>query len=74
MSDRYMVLPARDCKAIRLVRIPDDLENQEAFRSATGLVARAEQANPGCTPEDILTVLEEQGFEAVDFVLGPVID
>lgn len=74
MSDRYMILPARDYKSIRLVRIPDDLETQAAFRSATGLIARAEQANPGCSPEDILAALEEQGFEAVDFVLGPVMD
>ena len=70
MNDTLMILPAGEPANIRLIRLPDDFARQEAYRYVTGLIAKAEE-DPGCTWEDILDLLEERGFEAVDFMLGP---
>lgn len=74
MSNNYMVLPSRDYGNIKLVRIPDDMEQQEAFRYATGLIASfQEESEPG-SYEDLDDLLEEKGFTCVDYVLGPELD
>lgn len=74
MSDTLMILPAKDCTDIRLVRVPDEFEQHEAFRHVTGLVASVEEQNPDYSWEDIAAVLEDHGFETVDFILGPALD
>ncbi len=74
MNSKLMILPAKDHKAIRLVRIPDDYEEHEVFRHVVGLIAEAEEQNPDCDWEDISTILEDHGFEPVDFILGPALD
>lgn len=74
MSDTFMILPSRDAARIRLVRIPDDLERHEAFRHVTGLIAGVEETRADFRWEDIAAVLEDHGFEPVDFILGPVLD
>ena len=71
MSDTLMILPAPDAAGIRLVRVPDDFESHEAYRHVTGLIAAAEEGDPGCDEDDILAVLEDHGFEIVEFILGP---
>ncbi|MBU1191736.1 MAG: hypothetical protein KKE76_08495 [Gammaproteobacteria bacterium] len=74
MSDNFMILPARESTRIRLVRIPDDMERHEAFRHATGLIAQVEESNPKYDWDDIASLLEDHGFEPVDFILGPALD
>lgn len=74
MNDRLMILPARESTAIRLVRVPDDFERHEAFRYVTGLIASVEEKNAGYELEEIAAVLEDNGFEPVEFVLGPSLD
>ncbi len=71
MSERLMILPSRDPAKIRLVAIPADLDAQEAFRHATGVIAELEEQSPGGPLEEIYEALEERGFRRVDFVLGP---
>lgn len=73
MSD-LMILPASDSSAVRLVRIPQDFEAHEVFRHVTGLIAEAEEENPDYGWEDIQALLEDHGFETVDFILGPALD
>lgn len=73
MSDNLMLLPANDPANIRLIQIPDDFEQHEAYRYVTGLIAKAEE-NADYTWDDILDLLEERGFESVEFVLGPSLD
>ena len=74
MEKKLMILPARDHKAIRLVRIPDDFEEHEVFRRVVGLIAEEEEQNPDYTWDDIAGTLEDHGFELVEFVLGPELD
>jgi hypothetical protein len=74
MSAGLMILPASDATLIRLVRVPDDFEEHEAFRHVTGLIASVEEENPGYDWDDIAAVLEDHGFEAVEFTLGPALD
>jgi hypothetical protein len=74
MSETLMILPAANAADIRLVRVPDDIEAHEAFRHATGLIARVEEDNPDYDWDDIAAVLEDHGFEAVEFILGPELD
>jgi hypothetical protein len=74
MSAPLMILPASDPAAIRLVRIPEDFEEHEIFRHVTGLIARLEEENPGYDWDDIAALLEDHGFEAVEFILGPSLD
>lgn len=74
MSDSLMILPAKDSNAIRLVRIPADFEEHEAFRHVTGLIASVEESNPNYKWDDIADVLEDHGFQPMDFLLGPALD
>lgn len=73
MSENLMILPADKPEDIRLIRIPDDFEEHEAYRHVTGMIAKVEEQTE-YDWEDILDMLEEHGFEAVDFVLGPSLD
>ena len=59
-----MVLPAADTTKIRLIRVPDDFEEHEAYRYVTGLIAKAEEDAEYCW-EEILDLLEERG------IIGP---
>jgi hypothetical protein len=74
MSDNFMILPASESTRIRLVRIPADMERHEAFRHATGLIAQVEESNTKYDWDDIAALLEDHGFEPVDFILGPALD
>jgi len=69
-----MILPAHDYKAIRLVKIPEDFETHEVFRHVTGIIAQVEENNPSYGWDDVLTELEDRGFENVEFILGPALD
>jgi len=73
MNRRMMVLPSRDPLKVRVVIIPEDMEEQEAFRHATGVIARVE-VEGGASPEEIDDALEANGFELVEFMLGPALD
>lgn len=73
MNKDLMVLPAKDPKEIRLFQIPGDFEEHEAYRYVTGLIAKAEEDSE-YTWDDILDLLEQKGFEEVEFVLGPILD
>jgi hypothetical protein len=73
MSDNLMVLPASDTTKIRLIRVPDDFEEHEAYRYVTGLIAKAEE-DADYDWDEIFDLLEERGFEAVNFILGPSLD
>lgn len=73
MSNNLMILPADKPENIRLIQIPDDFEEHEAYRYVTGLIAKAEE-DSDYTWDDILELLEDRGFEAIDFVLGPSVD
>ena len=74
MSESLMILPSKNCTDIRLVRIPDEFEEHEAFRHVTGLIASVEEENPDYSWDDIAPLLEDRGFEPVPFVLGPALD
>ena len=74
MSQTLMVLPSIDFKQIRVVRIPEDLDTNEAYRFATGIIAQAEETNADYTWEDISEALEGRGFEPVDVLIGPSLD
>jgi len=74
MNKKMMVLPAAEATKIRLVRLPEDSDEREAYRYVTGLIASVEEADPEYEWEDIAMVLEEHGFEAIDFILGPSLD
>lgn len=68
-----MILPAKEPKDIRLLHTPDDFEEQEAYRYVTGLIAKAEESSD-YDWDDILDLLEQKGFETVEFILGPQLD
>ena len=74
MPNALMILPAADKTQIRLVRVPPDFEGQEAYRHVTRLIAQVEERDPGYAWEDVIAILEDHGFEAVDFQLGPALD
>ena len=74
MTSNLMILPSKDFDRIRLLRIPEDFESHEVFRHATGLIAEIEESNPDYTWEQIVEQLEDHGFEAEEFVLGPALD
>jgi hypothetical protein len=69
-----MVLPSVDFQQIRVVRIPEDLDANEAYRFATGIIAQAEENNADYSWDDIAEALEGRGFEPVDVLIGPALD
>lgn len=71
MSEQLMLLPAKDFDHIRLLRMPDDMEQHEAYRYATGIIAEVQQANADSCWEDVADALEMRGFSEVGFTLGP---
>ena len=71
MNDTLMILPASDAGNICLIRVPDDYESHEAFRHVTGLISALEEKDLNFDQDDILAVLEDHGFETVEFILGP---
>ena len=74
MPDPLMILPSKNYRQIRLVRVPEDTEQHEIYRHATGVIAEIEEQNPDCTGDEILEALEEHGFASVEFILGPELD
>jgi hypothetical protein len=74
MSETLMILPATSADAIRLIRVPDDFEAHEVYRHVTGLIAAVEEENDHYQWEDVRDMLEDHGFETVDFILGPALD
>ena len=74
MSVQYMILPAADPRDLRLLQIPPDFEQQEAYRRVTALLAAVQEADPQCSWEDMAQVLESQGFTPLAYVLGPSLD
>jgi hypothetical protein len=74
MKNRLMILPARDYKSVRLVKVPDDYEEQEVYRHVTGIISSVEEENPAYSWDDVSAALEDHGFEIVDFLLGPALD
>jgi hypothetical protein len=74
MTEKLMILSASDPRDIRLVRVPDDYEEHEAYRHVTGLIAAIEEDNPDYTWSDIEAELDDNGFETVEFMPGPALD
>jgi len=74
MTNKLMILPATDKSKIRLVRIPPDYQDQEVYRHVTGLIAQVEEQDPDYAWEDVQAMLEDHGFETIDFQLGPSLD
>ncbi len=73
MNNKLMILPANEAENIRLIRIPDDFSEHEVYRYVTGLIAKVEEDSE-YSWDDILDLLEDRGFEPVDFMLGPSLD
>jgi hypothetical protein len=74
MKNNLMILPAKNHQAIRMIRIPEDFEEHEAYRRVTSLIASVEEANPNYDWDEIADLLEDNGFEQVQFILGPAFD
>ena len=73
MSDKLMILPSKNTEKTRLISIPDDYDEHEVYRFATGLIASIEERIPDYDWDDIIEALEEHGFSEVEFILGPEI-
>ncbi len=71
MAERLLLLPSGENGKIRLVKVPNDVDENEAFRHTTGIIASVEEAKPDHSLEDIEDALEEHGFQLVNFILGP---
>lgn len=74
MTERLMVLPSKDVGRIRLVTVPEDMSPHEAYRYVTGLIAEIDRTGEDQWVDDVLDLLEDHGFEGVEFALGPPLD
>ncbi|MEJ2620648.1 MAG: hypothetical protein P8163_10400 [Candidatus Thiodiazotropha sp.] len=74
MNETYMVLPSAKPEQIRLVKVPHDLDRNEAYRFATGIIAHAEESNDDYGWDEIAEALEVRGFEIVETIIGPALD
>ncbi|MFQ5487289.1 MAG: hypothetical protein ACE5ET_02440 [Gammaproteobacteria bacterium] len=71
MSETFMILPAPDPQAPRLVRVPADYEQHEAYRHVTAVLAELQERTPDWSWEDLAQELEVHGFTCLDYILGP---
>lgn len=69
MARQMMFLPSVNPRMNHLVEVPEDYQQQEAFRHVTGIIAAVEEQHG--TVADIIDALEARGFRPVDFFLGP---
>lgn len=74
MSANMMILPSANPEEVRLLTLPDDMEGHEAFRHVIGLIAGLEEGGAKPSWEEVQEALEDHGFQAVQFVLGPSLD
>lgn len=76
MKNKIMVLPSADFSNIQLYSVPNDIEDHEAFRYATGLIASVQENKESRenSLEDIEEALEAKGFSKINFILGPELD
>lgn len=73
MSTRLMILPSPVFENIRLLSVPEDFEEHEVYRHVTGIIARTQEAQPGCAWETLAEALEDHGFSVVPYILGPAL-
>jgi len=73
MTNQLMILPSNNNEKTKLLKIPEDYEEHEVYRLATGIIAGVEERIPDHDWEDILEALEQAGFSEVPFSLGPEI-
>ena len=66
-----MVLPAEHFEYVRVLLMPADMEEHEAYRYATGIIAGVQEDDSDCSWEDVADALEAHGFSEVEFTLGP---
>ena len=74
MLPRIMLLPSRSPRHNLLVRVPEDMEEHEAYRYATGLIADVEEASVEKARDEIIETLEDHGFKPLEYLLGPSLD
>ena len=74
MSKKFMLLPANKPENVRLILIPDDYEEHEAFRTVTGIIAEVEEQYPNTGWQELADTLEDHGFIPQEFILGPETD
>ena len=74
MSKRLMVLPAKHFEHVRVMQMPEDMEEHEAFRHVTGVIASVQESDADCDWTDVAEALEVHGFEEVNFILGPELE
>lgn len=74
MNTRYMLLPAREFTNARLLQIPEDMEEHEAFRCVTGVIGQVQGSADDWAWDDVLDALEVHGFTNIDIMLGPELD
>lgn len=73
MGKKLILLPGADSRSCRILRMPEDMDDQEAFRNVTGIIAGLEEQGPGVTPDELDDALEDNGFETLDYIIGPEI-
>jgi hypothetical protein len=71
MNTRLMLLPSEHPQLSQLFEVPEDYQEQEAFRHVTGIIAAVEEQQG--TIEDIIEALEARGFRPIEFSLGPAL-
>ena len=68
MNENRMILPSRDPKFMRLVKIPDHFEVHEVYLVATSVIAGAKSSIPDYDWSDVFESMEEHGFSEVSFI------
>ena len=69
MERRLMLLPAATAEQYRLLELPEDYEEHEAYRHVTGIIAAVEER--GGSVDEIIEALEGRGFVELKALLGP---
>ncbi len=73
MNEQLMLLPCKDYTKTLLLSLPTGYEGQEAFRKVVGIIAEIE-SHPGAIPlEELIATLEDHGFVALPYMVGPEI-
>jgi len=74
MQDKFILLPAQRSEDARLLRIPSDVLERDAFRLVTALAAELEEDSGKDKMRELLERLTEKGFTEAHLVVGPQIN
>ncbi len=71
MQDKFILLPAVHADQARLLKIPQEISEMDAYRRVTSLIAAHQERTAQPAIQDMIDSLADEGFVEVPLIIGP---